>query len=146
MIFFSTFRSLEVENSWGHIHSLLRIYEWSFHQHSPVKRIFFFHATSSISYNTRQNSFNFERAKNLFARVTMVLSRAAQMLRTFLKVLQCKNYELFLFTVCFNTRIGRIQDGVVMLVMGWPSHMRICKRDTKSRSHPGVKQSTGFYT
>ena len=48
----------------------------------------------------------------------MVLSRAAQMLRTFLKVLQCKNYELFLFTVCFNTRIGRIQDGVVMLVMG----------------------------
>ena len=48
----------------------------------------------------------------------MVLSRAAQMLRTFLKVLQCKNYELFLFMVCFNTRIGRIQDGVVMLVMG----------------------------
>ena len=60
----------------------------------------------------------FEKAKNLFARVTMVLNRAAQMLRTFLKVLQCKNYELFLFTVCFNTRIGRIQDGVVMLVMG----------------------------
>ena len=25
----------------------------------------------------------------------MVLSRAAQMLRTFLKVLQCKNYDLF---------------------------------------------------
>ena len=32
---------------------------------------------------------------NIYKRYT-VLSRAAQMLRTFLKVLQCKNYDLFI--------------------------------------------------
>ena len=54
-IFFS-FRSFKDKNSWGYIHSLLRLYERSFHQHSPFKRIlkFFFHATISRPYNTIQ--------------------------------------------------------------------------------------------
>ena len=73
-IFFS-FRSFKDKNSWGYIYSLLRLYERSFHRHSPFKRIlkFFFHATISRPYNTIQNSFNFEKAKNLFTRDTQWL-------------------------------------------------------------------------
>ena len=60
---------------------------------------FIYFTSTSRPFSTIQNSFNFEKAKNLFTRDIMVLSRAAQMLRPFLKVLQCKNYNDLFFLI-----------------------------------------------